>query len=210
MPMQWIDVTIPLHPGMTVWPGDPPFQLTPKNRIAQGDGNNTSLLTLSTHTGTHVDAPWHFEEDGKRLDEVDTAVFFGDALVLDLPEVKVVTAADLPEEPLPDRVLFKTANSDYPADAPFNAEYAALDASVAQRLADDGVVLVGVDALSVAPRKQPGQVTHHVLLHKGVVVVEGLRLQRIAPGMHPFVVLPLALRGADGAPCRAFVGVDEP
>ena len=208
--MRWIDVTIPMHAAMTVWPGDPPFTLSPAARIADGAGCNVSTLSLSTHTGTHCDAPWHFEDDGKKLHEVDTSIFFGDALIIDLPEVDIICASNLPSGRLPNRVRFRARNSAYPPDAPFLKSYVALDKSAAERLVDDGVRLVGVDYLSVAPYKQPGQETHHRLLEAGVFVVEGLLLQSFSPGVYPFVVLPMAIVGADGAPCRAFIGLEEP
>lgn len=210
MPVQWIDVTIPLREGMTLWPGDPPFRLGPLTRIAEGAGCNVSILTLGTHAGTHVDAPWHFKDDGKRLHEVDTAVFFGDAMLIDLPDVDHVRAVDLPEDRLPPRVLFKTRNSHYPPTGPFKTDYAAIEPDAAQRLVDDGVRLVGVDYLSVAPYHQEGQSTHHILLNNDVVIVEGLLLKDIASGVYPFVVLPLPVEGADGAPCRAFIGREIP
>ncbi len=206
--MQWRDVSIPLRPGMTVWPGDPEFQFAPAGRIARHSGCNTSLITFCTHTGTHCDAPWHFEEEGKKLHEVDTALFFGDALVMEFPETGLIRASDLGTGKLPPRVLFKTRNSEYPMEAPFNTEFVAIDAEAAQRMVEDGVRLAGVDYLSVAPYKQPGQDTHHILLKNNVFVVEGLRLKGIAPGMHPFIVLPLPILDADGAPCRAFIGVE--
>jgi len=209
MRIEWIDVSIPLSATTTVWPGDAPFSLAPVARIAEGDSKNLSSLSLGAHTGTHVDAPWHFEEDGKKLHEMDTSVFFGEAMVLDLPDVDVISADDLGPGPLPARVLFKTRNSDYPVDAAFRKDYVGLDGGAAQRLVDDGVRLVGVDYLSVAPFKQEGQVTHHRLLRNEVCVVEGLRLAGLAAGVSKFVVLPLALVGADGAPCRAFVGIED-
>ncbi|MBN2307949.1 MAG: cyclase family protein [Candidatus Hydrogenedentes bacterium] len=209
MAIRWIDVSIPMKHGMTTWPGDPPFERVPEGQIAQGAGSNTSRLTLTTHTGTHVDAPWHFEEDGRRLDEIDPAVFFGDALLVDLPHVESVSAGDLGGEPLPARILFKTRNSELPVDAPFQTDYVALGRDAAERLADERVRLVGVDYLSVAPWKQDGQATHHVLLRNDVLVVEGLRLAGLTAGIYPFTVLPLPLEGADGAPCRAFVGLNH-
>ena len=205
--MKWVDVTIPMHTGMTVWPGDPEFEMSPFERIEDGGGCNMSLLHLGTHTGTHVDAPWHFEDNGIRLHEVDTAIFFGQALLIDLPGIEIIEARHLPPGPLPTRVLFKTRNSDWPAGAPFQPEYTALAEDAARRLVEDGVRLVGVDYLSVAPFKQPGQPTHHVLLGNEVFVVEGLRLGGLPAGACEFVVLPLALHNADGAPCRAFVGL---
>ena len=204
MAAQWYDVSIPLRPGMTVWPGDPPFQFEPGARIAQGASCNTSVITCSTHTGTHCDAPWHFEDGGKRLDEVDTDLFFGDALLLEILDAAVISAPDLPAEQLPPRVLFKTDNSKRPPDAPFKEDFVALDAGAAQRLVDDGVRLVGIDSLSIAPRGA-SRPTHHILLANNVLVVEGLLLRDFQPGTYPFVVLPLPLANADGAPCRAFL-----
>lgn len=207
MAIQWIDVSIPMVEGMTVWPGDPPYVFEKATRIADGDSTNVSFISMSTHTGTHVDAPWHFEEDGKRLHEVDPQVFFGEARVIEVPMVDIVTAAHLGDAALPPRVLIKTRNSGRDAALPFDTEYVALAEDVAQRLVNDGVKLVGVDYLSVAPFKQPGQGTHHILLKADVFIVEGLRLAGIPAGDHPFVALPMPLHGADGAPCRAFVGI---
>ena len=118
MDAAWIDATAPMRPGMTVWPGDPEFHLEPVERIAEGDCCNLSRITLSTHTGTHCDAPWHFVDGGNRLDELDPAVFFGPALLLDLRGRGTIGAADLPAATLPPRLLFRTRNSDLPADAP--------------------------------------------------------------------------------------------
>ncbi|HOZ47769.1 MAG TPA: cyclase family protein [Candidatus Hydrogenedentes bacterium] len=205
----WVDVSIPLHEGMTVWPGDPPFQCVPNTRIAEGASSNTSVVTLGTHTGTHLDAPWHFESDGAPLDAVDPSRFFGDALVLDLTHVDTIAEADLPREQLPPRVLFKTRNSAIPLESPFRRDFVAIEPDAALRLVDDGVRLVGVDYLSVAPYKQPNGLTHHHLLRAKVLIVEGLRLAQVEPGIHAFIVLPLALVGADGAPCRAFIGPME-
>jgi arylformamidase len=206
MAAHWRDVTLPLRPETVVWPGDPAFEIEPLRRIADGGACNTSRLSMATHTGTHIDAPWHFEDDGKRLDEVDTSLFFGEALLLDIPDVDTVRASDLGAARLPRRVLLKTRNSLLPVDTSFRADYVALDAEAAQRIVDDGVRLVGVDYLSVAPFRQNGQETHHRLLTHDVLIVEGLCLGGLQAGIYQFTVLPLALVGADGAPCRAFVG----
>jgi arylformamidase len=206
MSICWVDVSIPMRNGMTAWPGDPEFALRPASRIAQGNSCNTSILTLGTHTGTHIDAPWHFEDSGPRLHEIEPNLFFGDALVVEVADADAVRAEHLGTEPLPPRVLIKTRNSSSPVDAPFDEAYVGVAPDAAERLVAEEVKLVGVDCLSVAPYKQEGQATHHCLLSSGVVVVEGLRLECVSPGLCSFVVLPLPLMDADGAPCRAFVG----
>jgi arylformamidase len=209
MALHWYDVSIPLRPEMTVWPGDPPFELAPLDRIAQGNGCNTSRLTFSTHTGTHVDAPWHFEDGGRRLHEVDTSLFFGAALLIEALEADTMRAADLGPNPLPPRVLIKTRNAEIPVNGPFREDYVALAPDAAERLVEENVRLVGVDYLSVAPFKQPGQETHHRLLRHEVLIVEGLCLHGFSKGIYSFTVLPLPVAGADGAPCRAFIGREE-
>jgi len=204
MERQWRDVSIPLHPDMTVWPGDPEFTFEPFSSMAEGASCNMSRMTLGTHTGTHCDAPWHFLEPGKTLDQLDPSVYFGRALVIEVKGTDHVRGADLPVEPLPDRVLFKTPNSDLPVDGKFDPAFVALAEDAAERLVKDGVRLVGIDYLSIAPKGNSGPV-HRILLGKGVFVVEGLRLVGIAPGLYDFIVLPLPVVGADGAPCRAFL-----
>lgn len=207
--MEWHDVSIPLRTGMAVWPGDPSFVFEADGRIARGDGCNTSVLRMATHTGTHCDAPWHFEDEGKKLDAVDPSVFFGKALLISIPpDVPQVCARHLPSEPLPPRVLFRTRNADIPLDAPFQEDFAALEVDAAERLVADGVRLVGIDYLSIAPKGNSGP-THHTLLRNDVFVVEGLRLGAFGPGEYEFVVLPLPIQGADGAPCRAFIGTKD-
>jgi arylformamidase len=206
---RWVDVSIPLREGATVWPGDEPYRLKPQYRIADGKGSNVSSISMTTHAGTHVDAPWHFEDNGKRLHELDTDVFFGEALLMDLTHVDRITADSLGNAPLPPRVLFKTRNSEFPVNGPFRKDYVAVDVDAAKRLVEEGVRLVGVDYLSVAPYKQEGQDTHHILLRNDVLVVEGLVLRDMPAGIHRFTVLPLPLADADGSPCRAFVGLEE-
>ncbi|MBI2425386.1 MAG: cyclase family protein [Candidatus Hydrogenedentes bacterium] len=205
--MRWVDVSIPMRVGMAVWPGDDPFVFEPDSRIQHGAHCNTSRVAFGTHTGTHCDAPWHFEDEGNRLDEVDFSVFFGRAQVIELMGLDLIRAEDLPQGRLLDRVLFKTRNGAYSTGEPFQKDFVALDQSAAQRLVDEGVRLVGIDYLSIAPFGNSDP-THHTLLRHNVFVVEGLQLQGIPAGAHEFVVLPMPLAGADGAPCRAFVGLD--
>ena len=202
--MKWTDVSIPIAPGLTVWPGDAAYEFVPSSRIADGEICNVSKFAMSTHAGTHVDAPWHFEDDGKKLHEVETDVFFGPARVIEARGLREVSAKALGAGALPTRMLLKTDNSSRPHDAPFTQDYVALTPDAARRIVDEGVRLVGVDYLSVAPFADP-ETVHHILLRAGVFIVEGLRLAAIDQGALEFVVLPLALVGADGAPARAFV-----
>ena len=204
--LDWRDVTEPIRPELTVWPGDQSFTARPSARIARGDTANVSTIALSTHTGTHCDAPWHFLDDGKRVHELDPTLFIGPAQVLDCRGVKQIDADDLGPGPFPKRVLIKTDNADIPLTAPFKEDFAALTVDAAERLTEAGVGLVGIDYFSVAPFPDQSPV-HHVLLGAEVLIVENLRLAPIPPGPSALIVMPMLLQGMDGAPCRAFVGL---
>lgn len=206
MKIRWHDVSIPIHEQTTVWPGDDPVHIGEASRIADGASCNTSTVTLPSHTGTHCDAPWHFEDNGKRLHEVDFQQFFGEATVFDLRGRDRIHAADLGPEALPARVLLKTDNGNHPVNGPFNTAFVAVAPDAARRMVDEGVTLVGIDYLSIAPYKDSGP-THHILLENEVFVVEGLCLHDVEAGSYPFTVLPMPLHGLDGAPCRAFIGL---
>lgn len=206
MKTKWLDVSMSISPEMVSWPKDPRFVAEAASRITEGAPCNVSQITMSTHTGTHCDAPWHFVETGKKLDEVDTSLFFGKALVIDLPGVPLIQNRHLPANRLPERVLFKTSNSRFSDADEFHKDFVALDLDAAERLVADGVRLVGIDYLSISPYKNATPV-HRALLEAEVLIIEGLRLGEVNAGVCDFVVLPLPLAGLDGAPCRAFIGV---
>ena len=106
--MQWIDVSAPMEPELAVWPGDPEFQLNAEQRVGDGASCNVSSINISLHTGTHIDSPWHFEDDGKRTHEIDTQLYFGDAEIRDLRGRTAIGAQDLGTESLPERLLLLT------------------------------------------------------------------------------------------------------
>lgn len=210
--MRTYDVTLTITRDMPVWPGDTPPRLVRTGSIDQGDNSNTSELTLSVHTGTHVDAPDHFLNNGKTVEQLSLDMLVGRAYVLHLPDVNQITAAILETAEIPPRtrrLLFKTRNSDYWAKGTkdFQTEFVGLTEDAAQFLVDRNVRLVGVDYLSVAPYKQ-SRPTHCLLLEAGVVVVEGLDLSHVSQGRYTLTCLPLKLGGSDGAPARVIlVGV---
>jgi arylformamidase len=196
-------------PNMPTWPGDPRVELERFAMQENGDQANVSRLSMSVHTGTHVDAPYHFLAKGRTVDELLLKTLTGRAFVLHLPDVNLVTAAVLAGAELPPRtrrVLFKTRNSDYWANGlkTFQEDFVGISPDGAQYLVDRGVQLVGVDYLSVAPYADPVP-THQILLNAGVVIVEGLDLSAVSEGRYNLFCLPLRLAGADGAPARAIL-----
>lgn len=201
----WLDITRPLYPGMPVWPGDHPVEDTPTSRIADGQNANVSCWTLSSHTGTHVDPPLHFEPDGTAVHEMDLGVLCGICRVLDLSNVHGhITAEQLKYGEGATRLLLKTRNS---ASDPaiFHEDFTALTRGAAEWLAGNHVRLIGVDGPSVEPFQSEDYAVHHTLLRAGIIIVEGLMLRDVAAGDYELVCAPLPWRGGDGSPCRALL-----
>lgn len=210
--MHTYDISVSISPDLPIWPGDTSLSVQRVEKIEDGDGANITQIKMSAHSGTHIDAPYHFLADGIRVDEIPLELLTGRVYVLDLPEVDLITASVVEGANIPPRtrrVLFKTRNSTFWSRnrSDFQEDYVALDAGAAQYLVDRGVKVVGVDYLSVAPY-QATRPTHEILLKAGVVIIEGLDLSEVSQGRYTFYCLPLKLAGADGAPARVIlVGV---
>jgi arylformamidase len=210
--MRTYDITLTISPNTTVWPGDEPVSIKLTSSIEAGDNANVSEVTMSCHTGTHVDAPHHFLNNGITVEDLALDLLVGRAYVLDLPNVPMITASVLMQADIPPRtrrLLFKTRNSQYWADGnhEFQANYVGLSVDAAELLVDRNVKLVGIDYLSIAPYKM-GTPVHSILLDAGVVIVEGLDLSEVSQGRYTLHCLPLKLGGVEGAPARAIlVGV---
>jgi arylformamidase len=196
--VRFVDVTVPIRPGMVVWAGDPEISFEQAASLEAGDPANLTRLDLGSHTGTHVDAPLHFLPGGVGVDRLPLDALIGPALVLDLTHVEDdVSAADLDFPAGAERLLLKTPNSRLWARDEFESEHVTLAPDAARLLVERGVRLVGVDYLSVGSPE-----THRILLAAGVVPLEGLDLREVEPGEYRLVALPLRLEGVDGAPAR--------
>ncbi len=208
--MNLIDISLTLHPDLPVWPGDTPVMLERMRAIAAGDPSNDSHLRCSVHSGTHVDAPRHFLEDGASVDQLPLDVLVGPAAVIAIKGVDVITPNDLMDRKLPGdtrRLLIRTPNSELWADPShrFHRDFVALNPAAAQWVVDQGIRLIGVDYLSVQRYSDTNAATHRILLEAGVVIVEGLDLRGVHPGPYELMCLPLKLAGSDGAPARAIL-----
>jgi arylformamidase len=198
------DLSVPLQPGLPTYDAEPGPELTPLKTLA-ADGVNVSQLSLGVHSGTHVDAPVHFISGGGGVDQVPLEAMLGPCLVIEHPGTTDITADDLERAALPfdaARLIFKTRNSALWADPDFRCDFLALERSAADWLVGRGVLLVGIDYLSVDPYGAEPQAAHLLLLRAGVVIVEGLDLRGVPPGPYTLACLPLRLVGADGAPAR--------
>jgi arylformamidase len=206
-----IDVSLGVGPDMLTWPGDPSVEIDPAKRLSKGDSSNVSELRLGTHTGTHVDPPFHFIDGAPTAEALELDVLVGPAVVADLRGAgAAITPAELEALKLPpgtERVLFRTPNSELwtSKKVTFPDSYTALTPDGARWCVDRGIRLVGTDFLSIEQRGAPGHPTHVTLLKAGAIILEGLDLSRVDPGGYDLTVLPLKILGGDGAPARAIL-----
>jgi arylformamidase len=204
----WIDVSVPLHNGMVHWPGDPPYKIHRVMDQGKGDMCTVSQVSMGVHTGTHMDAPLHFIKNAPAIDEMPFHATIGPARVIPIYDRKAIGREELERHQIEanERLLFKTANSERLWHTErFNEDFTFIDESGAKYLAERGVLLAGVDYLSVGGFRQDAVETHHALLGAGIWVIEGLNLNGVDPGPYELICLPLKLVDSDGSPARAIL-----
>jgi len=204
---QIIDISMSLKKCMLTWPNSPAYAIEPFKKISEGASSNVSKLSLSTHCGTHVDAPRHFFPGGRTLDEIPLEVFVGRARVFNAGMRKKIDRKFLQKLDFDgvERALFRSVNSAYLGEKRFRRNYVYFSEDAARFLVEKKIKLLGTDYLSVenyADKKRPA---HHIFLRAGVVLLEGINLLKVKGGDYELVCLPLRVAGADGAPARAFL-----
>jgi arylformamidase len=200
--MKIFDVTLPISNGMVVYPGDPPVEVERVRAIREG-GYNLTRYSLGSHTGTHIDAPSHFIENGATVDRLALELFLGRTRIVE------ITAPRIDEEALAEfdfsgdvRVLFKTRNSYLWSQPAFVEDYVYITPEAAREIVSQGIKLVGIDYLSVERFDSTGYETHHELLGAGTAIIEGLDLREVEAGGYDMICLPMSFAGSDGAPAR--------
>ena len=199
------DVTIPIANGLVHYPGNPGVAIAPHSEVRRGASANVSAITFGSHTGTHVDAPKHFDDGGIGVDRLPLDSLIGPAVVLGFGEdVRVIGPEQLERQDLLDRtrVLFRTRNSRLQQQSEFAPDYTYLSPEGAEWLAARGVTLVGNDYLSIEQFRSGHHRTHRTLFAHDVIIVEGLALGAVPPGPYRLICLPLRIAGLDGAPAR--------
>ena len=202
--MKIYDVTIPISKDMATYPGDPPVKIARRTTINKNDAKaNLSRLSFGSHTGTHIDAPFHFIENGITVDKLPLELLIGRARVVE------VTAPRIDEVVLEEfdftadaRVLFKTRNSYLWNNKGFVEEFVYITPTAARALVNDGIKVVGIDYLSVEKFGTTDFQTHITLLEAGTMIIEGLDLREVEPGDYELICLPLKIKDGDGSPAR--------
>lgn len=201
------DISIHLGVESAGWPGDPPYDRKLISSIPAGRLSNVSLLSMTTHVGTHVDTPSHFLDGAAGLDDYRPEDFILPAVVVDA-EAHTTIGAGLvhdAEPPAGGAILFRTANSagGRIASGEFFPDGAHLSPDAARACVDRGVRLVGIDYFTVDAYGGEGFPAHRVLLDAGVLILETINLRDVRPGAYTLICLPLRLAGAEASPVRA-------
>ena len=208
-----IDISIPLSKETIIYPGDPIPEYTFINKLDNGEIANVGQMKHGLHHGTHVDVPYHFYNDGKKLDEMPLETFVGPALVIDATDEETcISAETLAGKPVDQYriVLFKTKNStEYYKLGRFYPGFIYIDKSACDALVAAGVKLVGLDYITVDPHGSPDFPAHNTLLSNEVCIIECLDLSMVGEGVYQLYCLPLKLTGTDGANARAVLIVNE-
>jgi arylformamidase len=201
------DITRTLSPSIAVWPGDTPFSTIVTFDMAEGAAANVTTLTISSHCGTHVDAPYHFVNDGLSMEQVPLEVHIGPATVVTVQrQAGPLTVADFPdlEWDRVERLLVHSAASDHPIDQ-FLTEYVYPSPELADFMGEKGVILFGSDAASMDIVDSGTMPNHHALQRNGIYILENLALAEVPDGEYELIALPLKIKGGDGSPVRAIL-----
>ena len=196
------DISQTLRPDLPVWPGDTQFGFERTWRIDEGSPVNVGRMTMSTHSGTHADAPLHYAQGALDAASMEIDPYIGTCLVVDARSVNgAIDIADLPHIDSADRVLFRTWDS-FPHDE-WRSDWLPIAPETVEWLALQGVRLIGTDAPSVDPQESKTMDAHHAVLKHDMRILEGLVLDDVDEGRYELVALPLKVGGGDAGLRRA-------
>ncbi|MGI8944327.1 MAG: arylformamidase [Qipengyuania sp.] len=199
------DISQTLRPGLPVWPGDTQFAFERTWKMEDGSPVNVGRMTMSTHSGTHGDAPLHYHPQAPDIASVELDPYIGECLVVDVTGVTGdrVRVGDLPHIESADRVLFRTFAS-FPHDE-WESGFTAIAAETIEWLAAQGVKLIGTDAPSVDLQESKTMDAHKAVLANDMRILEGLVLDGVPEGRYELIALPIKVAGGDAGLCRAIL-----
>jgi len=206
---QWMDATVPIKSGMISWPNNPIVSVSVFKSIKNGGSSNVSLLTLGSHTGTHVDAPRHFLDGAASVDDMPAELMMGKVRVIEIKDPVAIDVQELKAKKIRSgqKVFFRTRNSKASWwQNGFAEDFVFLTLAAAEYLVSRRVSMVGIDILSVGGYGQPeGKAVHKAMLSSGIWIVEGLDLTRARPGRYDILCFPLKIHEGDAAPARVLL-----
>jgi arylformamidase len=204
------DITFPISSSTPIYKGDPGVEIQFFKSMSEGSTANVSQISFGVHTATHVDAPNHFIDGAKRVHEIDPQKLIGRCRVVDIQkDVVAIEPEHIGDIAGVSRILLKTRNSEFWATAEdgFRTDFTYITPATAKLLVESGVVLVGIDYLSIEKSGSPGHPVHVTLLEKEVVILEGIDLREVPAGDYDLMCLPLKYMGGggDGSPARTIL-----
>lgn len=194
-----IDISLPLDRNLITYPGDAPLEFK-DYYTHEKNGLHATRIIMESHTGTHIDAPFHAIENGLKSSSIPLENLFGACTVAGVEGVAVLPG-DIPD-PCEKRLIFRTRNSGLYGK--FDTGFTYISMEAAEKIVEMGIEVVGIDYLSIEKFGTAGMPVHRKLLGNGVAVIEGLYLKDVEPGGYELICLPLKL-DLDGAPCRAIL-----
>ena len=212
--MNIYDITVTINSETPIYKGDPGVEIASFKAIERGDSANVSQVSFGVHTATHIDAPNHFIDGAKRVHEIDPAKLVGSCRIIAVPDdVIAIEPEHVGDISGVERIIFKTQNSKFwsKPERGFRTDFSYITPATARLLADSGVLLVGIDYLSIEKSGSPGHPVHIALLQKEIVNPEGVDLREVSPGDYELICAPLKYDGAtgDGSPARTFLRRNE-
>ncbi len=206
----WIDISLPIYAGMIGGPKDPRVEFKLLRDPAKGDPVTMSQVTMSCHSGTHIDAPLHFFPGSAGVDELPLDTFIGPAQVIEIKDPDAVKSAELKDYDIRpgDRLLFKTKNSSWVFDGEFfPTPYISITIEAAQFLVGKKIKMVGIDYITVggSESREANMTVHKIFLDAGIAIMEEVNLKGVKPGRYELNAVPLRFRKGDAAPCRALI-----
>lgn len=203
------DISIHLKQGMVTYPGDPKFRTRLTYSTAKGDGANVSTITMGSHNGTHMDAPYHIFGSKKTLDKFEVSRFVGPALVIGIKDPERITVRELKKINFKGRkkILFRTTNSEYlKKNRPFRKNFVHCTQEAAEFLVKKKKVdLIGIDYLSIDRFHSGNHPAHTVFMKNDVLLLEAVNLFSVRPGTYTLSAAPVLIDHSDGAPVRALL-----
>lgn len=199
------DLSPPIVPSLAVWPGDNPPTREVLLDIARGANITLSTLRATVHLGSHADAPSHYGLDAPAIDRRDLNIYMGKCRVIrvDATRNTRIGRGDLRGPIDAPRILLRTGT--FPDPSIINEDFAALEPSLVDALAAEGVILVGLDTPSVDLFDSKDLPAHKAFLRNDMSILEGLRLDDVPEGLYELIALPLKLVGFDASPVRAIL-----
>jgi arylformamidase len=203
--MNIIDISVSLSEKIPTWPGSIGYKSEKLMSFSKNDKVTVSSICLDVHTGTHIDAPLHFIENGETTDSIALDRFIGKCFVAEIKDEVVIKPKILETIPLPEgisRLLLKTSNSGLWKKNKFSEDFVALHPEASQWIVEKGIELIGIDYLSIQKFKGSDE-THKILLRNQVIILEGINLSGVNEGIYNLICLPLKTLELEGSPCRA-------